>query len=177
MLSAIQLGNGCLSHCRERRAAPISGRSRGREANMQLRNRNARRGASAAELAIVLPLLLFILVIAADFARLYYYSITITSCARQGAINYYDPNNPYFSTLSPYNTPGPVYQQAALADGTNLSPTPVVSTTSGTDAGGNPYVEVTVSGTFSTVTGYPGIPRTVNLSRTVRMRQPPATPK
>jgi Flp pilus assembly protein TadG len=144
---------------------------------MHLRKRNPRNGASAAELAVVLPLLLFILVIAADFARLYYYSITITTCARQGVINYYDPNNPYFSTLSPYLIPGPVYQQAALADATNLSPPPTITTNSGTDAAGNPYVEVTASGTFSTVTGYPGIPRTVNLSRTVRMRTPPAIPK
>jgi Flp pilus assembly protein TadG len=142
---------------------------------MQLRNRAARKGASAAELAIVLPLLLFILVIAADFARLYYYSITITSAARQGAINYFDPNNPYFQIQSPYSSP--IYQQAALADASNLNPQPTVNTNSGTDAAGNPYVEVTVSGTFSTVTGYPGIPKTVNLSRTVRLRQPPAVPQ
>jgi Flp pilus assembly protein TadG len=147
----------------------------GRKDDMQLRNSGARRGASAAELAVVLPMLIFILVIAADFARLYYYSITITSAARQGAINFFDPNNPYFTIQNPYGDP--VYQQAALADATNLNPQPTVSTTSGTDAAGNPYVDVTVSGTFSTVTGYPGIPRTVNLSRTVRMRQPPAIPK
>jgi Flp pilus assembly protein TadG len=143
---------------------------------MQLHHRDVRRGASAAELAVVLPLLIFILVIAADFARLYYYSITITSAARQGAINWYDnQNNPYAATLSPY--PSPTYQQAALADATNLTPQPTVNVNSGTDAAGNPYVEVTVSGTFSTVTGYPGIPKTVNLSRTVRMRVPPAVPK
>jgi Flp pilus assembly protein TadG len=143
---------------------------------MQIHNRDARRGASAAELAVVLPLLIFILVIAADFARLYYYSITITSAARQGVLNYYDnQNNPFAATLSPY--PNPTYQQAALADATNLNPQPTVNTNSGTDATGNPFVEVTVSGTFSTVTGYPGIPRTVNLSRTVRMRVPPAVPK
>jgi Flp pilus assembly protein TadG len=149
----------------------------GREDDMQRRNRDARRGASAAEMAVILPLLVFILVIAADFARLYYYSVTITSAARQGAINFYDPNNPYFATQSPYSSPGPIYQQAALADATNLNPQPTVITNSGTDSGGNPYVEVTVSGTFSTVTGYPGLPRTVSLSRTVRMRTPPVVPK
>jgi hypothetical protein len=51
-----------------------------------------------------------------------------------------------------------------------------VTSTTGTSSDGNPYVEVTVSHTFTTVTHYPGIPDTVLIQRTVRMRVAPRTP-
>ena len=61
----------------------------------------------------------------------------------------------------------------------DLRPAPTVSlplatnkTYTGTDAAGNPYVQVTVSWTFGTITGYVGIPKSVTLTRTVQMRQP-----
>jgi Flp pilus assembly protein TadG len=127
-----------------------------------------RRAAAAVELAIMLPLLVLILVISCDFARLYYHYLTITNCARNGALWASDPTTSAFST---YTT----VQQAALADAPNLSPTPTVSSKSGTDADGHPNVSVTVSYTFSMVSSYLGF-STVKLSRTVEMRVAPATP-
>jgi hypothetical protein len=51
----------------------------------------------------------------------------------------------------------------------------MVTSASGTDSNG-PYVEVTVAYTFQTITNYPGVPSTLNLTRTARMRTFPNTP-
>jgi Flp pilus assembly protein TadG len=130
---------------------------------------NTRRAAAVVELAVVLPFLIFLALITIDWARVFYYSVTLTSAARQGAIYGSDPiaaaNSRYHSA-----------QEAALAETSNLSPPPTVTTASGTDVDGNPYTQATVAWTFSTLTHYPGISSTVNLSRTVRMRVTPVTP-
>jgi Flp pilus assembly protein TadG len=120
-----------------------------------------RRGAAAVEFAILLPFLAFILVVAVDFSRVYYDTQILNTCARNGAL--YGCNDPATAA----DTTG--IQNAALADASNLTPTPTVTSTTGTDAAG-PYVEVTVSYTFTTLTNYPGIPSVSNLSRKVRMR-------
>jgi Flp pilus assembly protein TadG len=113
------------------------------------------------ELAILLPFLAFILVVAVDFSRIFYASMTLNNCARNGAL--YGCDNP----ANAQDTAG--IQSAALADAPNLSPAPAVTSTTGTDADG-PYVEVTVSWQFQTITSYPGVPSPVNLVRKVRMR-------
>ena len=71
--------------------------------------------------------------------------------------------------ISPYAS----LSAAALADATDLSPQPNVSSSSGTDGAGNAYVQVTVTWTFRTITGFPGVPNVVNLTRTVQMRTLP----
>lgn len=128
-----------------------------------------RRGAAMTEMALLLPLLCFLLVAGIDFARVYFALVTITHCASNGAtyasLSTYDPSSPYQSI-----------QQAALADAGNLSPTPTVSNTSGVDSAGNRYVEVTVTYPFQTLVNWPGIASETTLSRTVRMQQSPATP-
>ena len=131
---------------------------------------NSRRGASTAELAILLPLLAFMFLIAVDFGRIFYYSLTIENCARNGALYGCDPFEPAQSTYASLS-------DAALADAANLQPPPTVTSTNGTDSSGNAYVEVNVSWTFSSLTNFPGVPGTTNLSRTVRMRMAPITPK
>jgi hypothetical protein len=68
---------------------------------------------------------------------------------------------------SPYSN----VSQAALADASDLSPAPTVTSTSGTDASGSAYVEVTVSFDFQTLTNYPGVPATMTIARTVRVNQ------
>ena len=130
--------------------------------------RPRRTGVAAVELAILLPLLAFLFVVAIDFARIFYYCVTVTNCARNGAVYACD-------TTSAMNSPYKSVQEAALADAGNLSPTPTVTSTTVSDAGGN-YVEVTVTYQFNTITNYPGIPRTTNVTRTVRMRQVAQTP-
>jgi Flp pilus assembly protein TadG len=136
---------------------------------MLYRIHERRQAGAAVELAVLLPFLALTAVIALDWARVFYYSVAISNAARQGAIYASDP-------VAAANSPYADVQQAALADTTNLSPQPTVSSTSGADGAGNPYVEVTVAWTFSTITNYPGVDAPVKISRTVRMRVAPTTP-
>lgn len=122
-----------------------------------------RRGLAAVELAVLLPFLMFVFVIAVDWARIAYYSQTLANCARQGAIYGSDP-------ISAPEYPYASVQQAALADAVNLSPPPTVTVTNGTDGRGNPTVTVTVTWQFATLSNYPGIASPVNLSRSATMR-------
>jgi len=114
------------------------------------------------ELALLLPFLMFLFVVCVDFARVFYYSQTLASCARNGAL--------YGSNLVTAQSPYTSAEQAALADATNLSPQPTVTTTTGTDAAGNAYVKVSVAWSFHTVASFPGVPNSVNLSRSCQMR-------
>jgi Flp pilus assembly protein TadG len=123
----------------------------------------SRPGVAVVELAILLPLMAFLFVIAVDFGRIFYYSLTVTNCARNGAVYGFDPTAA--ALVSPYTS----IQDAALSDAGNLSPTPTVTSQTGTDSSGN-YIEVTVSYTFYTITQFPGVPNSVDITRTVRMR-------
>jgi Flp pilus assembly protein TadG len=128
-----------------------------------------RRGAAAVEAAFLLPFLVFLGIIAVDFARVFYYDLTLYSCARNGAL--------YASGDILYSTNLPGIQAAALADATNLNPQPKVSSTTGVDLDGLPYVEVTVTGAFETIVSYPGVKHNTVIARTVRMRVAPTIPK
>ncbi len=129
---------------------------------------SGRRGVAAVELAILLPFLAFLFVIAVDYGRVFYYSVTITNCARNGALYGCDPtgaiNSPYLSI-----------QQAALADAGNLSPSPTVTSQTGSDGSGN-FIQVTVTYPFQTITQFPGVPSNFNITRTVTMRTIAAVP-
>lgn len=127
------------------------------------------RGVAVVELAVLLPLLILLFVIAIDFARVFYFSLSLTNCARAGALYASDPTT---ADESPFASA----QAAALADATNLSPQPTISTTSGTDGLGRKYVSVTAQYTFQTITGFPGIPAQLPLQRTVTMYQSAAVP-
>jgi Flp pilus assembly protein TadG len=133
------------------------------------RIRERRQAGAAVELAVLLPVLALTMVISLDWARVFYYSVAISNAARQGAIYASD-------SVAAANSPYANVEQAALADTSDLNPQPTVSSTSGVDGSGNPYVEVTVAWTFSTITKYPGIDAPVKISRTVRMRVAPTTP-
>jgi len=126
-----------------------------------------RPGAAAVELAVLLPFLAFLFVITVDWARIFYFSQVIENCARKGALYASDPKAPSYNLYTSV-------QQAALGpDSTGLNPQPTVTSTNGTDAAGNPYVSVTVTWTFSTITHFPGVPSSVTLTRTVQMRAAP----
>lgn len=136
---------------------------------MRIRPRPKRRGAAALELAIVLPVLLFLTVAAADFARAFYCSSVVANCARNAAFYLSDP---LARAESPYTS----LEQAALVDAGDLSPAPTYSSATGTDAAGNAYVEATVSYTFQTLGTYPGIPGSTTITRTVRVLAAPPVP-
>jgi Flp pilus assembly protein TadG len=129
----------------------------------------SRRATAAVELAVLLPFLVFVFVIGIDFARVFYHCITLTNCARNGAV--------YGSADPTHAADAAGIQAAALADATNLSPTPTITSAPGTDADGHPCVQVTATYTFQMITSYVGIPSAFNLSRTVQMRVAPVLPK
>ncbi len=132
-------------------------------------HRDARAGAAAVELAVLLPLLSILFVIALDWARVFYATVVVDNCARNGALYAIDP---YAQAKSPYAS----MQAAALADASNLTPQPTVTSTSGTDADGRQYMDCTVSYTFQTLTNFPGVPDTTVITRTVRVYYAPQTP-
>jgi Flp pilus assembly protein TadG len=127
-----------------------------------------RQAAAAVELALVLPLLCFIFVAVVDFGRIFYFSIAVNNCARNGAL---------FGSADQahaLDTAGIV--TAAQKDTFNMSPCQL-NVASSTDCSANPtYVNVTVTYSFTTITQYPGIPSPFAVSRTVQMSVVPATP-
>jgi Flp pilus assembly protein TadG len=134
------------------------------------RQRASRSGLAAVELAFLVPLLTFLFFIAFDWSRIFYYSVIIEQCARNGALWASDP---YSGVASPY----PDMTTAALADAPNISPAPTVTQANGTDATtGFPYVECTVTYTFTTASNFPLIPTSTTLTRTVRMYITPQVP-
>ena len=129
----------------------------------------SRQGLAVVELAVTLPLLAFLFAITIDFARVYYFSVTLTNCARAGAIYASDPST---ADESPYAS----IQAAALSDATNLSPSPSITSSTGTDAAGRPIVSVTAGYTFRSMTRFPGIPAEIALQRTVTMSRNASVP-
>jgi Flp pilus assembly protein TadG len=145
-----------------------------------------RRGAVAVELALLLPVLVSLLVIATDFARLYYTHVTITTCARNGALWASDPPT---QSQSFYTSP----QAAAVPDGTSLSPAlttgdvdvKYATSASGPYSSSSPtgmnYVQVTVTRSFQPIAPLAflrllGTSTPITLSRSVWMRIAPAVP-
>lgn len=140
------------------------------------------RGGALVELALALPLMLIVFFATVDFSRALYYSMALTNAARAGA---------QYCSISPANS---VDTTGTLAVTNNASPSisgfsssaPGAACFCATDGGtftsasctatcpGGQHLvvtcSVTTSGTFSRVTPYPGIPATVPLSRSVRMR-------
>jgi Flp pilus assembly protein TadG len=128
-----------------------------------------RRGVAAVELAILLPFLAFVFVVAVDWCRIFYFTVTLDNCARNGALNAFDS---YALARSPYSSSS----AAALADAANLSPPPTVTTSSGVDGYGQAYAECTVTYTYETLTNFPGVPRDTVITRTVRVYKAPQVP-
>jgi Flp pilus assembly protein TadG len=129
--------------------------------------RRCRRGAATVELSLVLPLLAFLFVIGLDYSRVFYASVIVSNCARNGALYASDQN---VADRSPYED----LQQAVLADASDLTEPLTVSSREGSDTSSYDWVEVTVTYPFKTVISYPGIPSQVNISRTVHMRKVPS---
>jgi len=131
--------------------------------------RRKRSGAAVVELAVLAPLLVMLFVIAVDFARVYYFSLTLTNCARAGA---FYASDPWTQSESPFGST----QEAALSEAQNLSPSPTITEKFGANGAGHAWVEVTAEHDFTTITGFPGIPNTVKLKRSVRMFVSAITP-
>lgn len=131
---------------------------------------NSRSGVTAVELALLLPLLMFLFVIALDYGRIFYYSQILANSARSGALYASDPYSPLANRYSSI-------PEAALAEARDLTPQPTITWSRESGADGRSYVVVTASWTFKTLISYPGVPETVALERTVRAQIAPAAPQ
>ena len=116
------------------------------------------------------------LIIALDYGRLFYYSLTLQNGARSGA--YYASDYPGIYSFA--NA-----QQATAADLQNLSPAPSIDIKYSSSANGpftsitpipNGFVQVTTTWDFHTITKYPGVPSTTTLQRSCRMKVAPIEP-
>ena len=148
-----------------------------------------RRGATAVELALVLPFLMFLFVVAIDYARVFYYGIMLENCARNGAYfasnypnasylyndiyGYKDLDDAIYSDAASVMKPGDPAKNNATYELTysytldgSYTATPV---TSG-------YAKVTMKWTFKTVTQFPAVPNKVALERSVIMKMAPVMP-
>ncbi len=128
-------------------------------------------GQSYVELAFALPVLAIILVVAADFGRLFYTYVEVINAARAAA--QYGSN----SVVTAADSSGMI--AAAKQDGVNVANLTVTASecTCGTatasvlacssnyctnDPQGN-YVVVNAQAPFSTITKYPGVPSSITL--------------
>ena len=134
-------------------------------------------GQSAVELAVVLPVFLLLLVVAADFGRVFYMSISVNTAARAGA--QYGAQ----TVMTAADSAG--MKKAAQQDGSNIpnltatakectcqtSTTVTVCAASYcTNSPQATYVEVDTQATFHTIMNYHAVPSVVTLSGTAIMQ-------
>ena len=134
-------------------------------------------GQSAVELAVVLPVFLLLLVVAADFGRVFYVSTGVNNAARAGA--QYGAQ----TVISAADIAG--MKKAAQQDGSNIpnltatakectcqtSTTVTVCAASYcTNSPQATYVEVDTQASFHTIINYPAVPSAVTLSGTAVMQ-------
>ncbi len=138
------------------------------------------------EFALLLPFLAFLFVIAVDYGRIIYYTVTIDNCVHNGALfasqSFDNQNQQWIGNNQYWQCPSgqvSAVVNATLADGANLNPPLAagnVTTSSGTDANSHNITTVTVTYTFQTITQFPGVPSSVTIVRSCQMRVVPATP-
>ena len=120
-------------------------------------------GQGLVEMALLAPLLLFMLMVTVDFARAYSAYIEIGNAARAGAI--------HGSRSSSNADNASAVRDAALADSPDIfGAIPSVSSSTQIDSDGFEQITVTVDFTFETLISFPGIPDSIDLSRSVQMR-------
>lgn len=131
-------------------------------------SRHRVKGQSLVELALITPLMVLFLVIAADFARAYSATIEVTNMAREGA---------HYGSLSATNaTDTSGIQTAALGEGSAIDGTePTVTSTTGTDGYSQngqsfDYVRVTVTYDFHPLFPIPPVPKSITIQRSAQMR-------
>ena len=136
----------------------------------------SRRGAAAAEFAVVLPLLMTVVLGCVDFGRFAYNYIAVSNAARAaagyGMMNTYDVTNPSTQTTWSNNIQQAAKDEMTGQTGFSASSLQVTVTTSTTgEVAPDLRIVVTATYPFSTIVTWPGIPSSLNLSRTVAMRK------
>lgn len=138
-----------------------------------LLRRKMKKGQTMVEIAMVLPALALLLVLVADFARVFYAAIGVASAARAGV--QYGAQN-YTTAINFF-----AIQQAALNDGQNLTGLSAEAKDfcmcNGSTVVCSPrqcaepqlFVQVKTTATFNTLLTYPGIPSQIPLTSTAVM--------
>lgn len=146
--------------------------------NNRWSNRKKRQGSVAIELALTAPLLLLMLIGAADFARVFYHAVTLANAAGTGVF-YGAQNNIHSGEFTQM-------QQVAQTDAKDLGTIAAVAgrycdCPNGTKvdcvSGSCPtygpprvYVSTQTKEAFSPLVGWTGIPNPVTVGRTAYMR-------
>ena len=142
-----------------------------------LRRFQSDEGASLVEIALVLPLLLFIVLATIDFARGYYFANEVAGAARAGAV--YGTTNPTDSTgiTDAVKDAAPDVSNISLSssswgcecsDGTSASSS--CSSAPSCSANIVYYVKVTATASYTTMLPWTGIPSSLTLSSSSEMR-------
>ena len=135
------------------------------------RRGDRRRGASAVEFAVILPVLLLIVVGCVDFGRVMYLAIALTNSARAGAE--YGIMNPYTSAQQgAWQSQIQQTAQNEMTQQTGYDPSKLsTSATVTIESTGLRRVRVQATYTsFQTLVSWPGIPHTLTLQRAIEMR-------
>ena len=135
-------------------------------------------GAALVEMALVMPLLLLMVLGVGDFGRVLYRAITLSHAARAGAA--------YGAQGGGHAGDAAGIRQAAEEEAQDIAPITVTSqricectggaavscmmASCGSYGAPRAFVEVTATQTFATLVPFPGIPSTVPLSRTAKVR-------
>jgi Flp pilus assembly protein TadG len=135
---------------------------------MANRNRRARHGAAATELALLLPFLGLMFVAALDFGRVFNVTQTIEECAFVGAV--YASGNAQSSSATSQDQAA---TNAACASGVSLTPPVQAGNVTVTRDAAAQTVTVTVTYTFQLLTPVLGPNGQVQLTRTVTLPQAP----
>jgi Flp pilus assembly protein TadG len=161
------------------------------------RRGRSERGAALIELAVSLPFLAAVLIGTIDFARAFYMAIELTDAARAGAqfaskndINAFSPNeiraaalaaSPRLSLVASDVTlrtvsgvEKPALCQCAANDGSTFAAAASCDSACGGSEHMISTVTVTVTKTFTRLAGFPGIPRTMSISRSATLRVSPS---
>jgi hypothetical protein len=125
--------------------------------------RKRHQGQSLVELALVTPLLVLLLLITADAARVFSAHLTIGNAAREGANfasrTFEAAGNQVLIEEAVHEESGPIFGQLPTVDSELVE-----------DDFGYCAALVTVSYTFQPLFGFPGLPSEIELSRTAQMR-------
>jgi Flp pilus assembly protein TadG len=123
---------------------------------------NSRRGAAIVEMAILLPFLSLMFLVAADFCRVFYTSQTVQGCARTAAL--------YASgaAMPPDGSDAQTAATAAaVADGSVLDP-PLAANNVAVSIS-NSAATATITYDFQPLVHYPGLPGKLTIVRTAQM--------
>lgn len=125
-----------------------------------------RRGIAAVELAVVLPFVMFLFVVAVDYCRIFYFTQTLQNCAYVGAA--YASGT---ARVSAGTGAADAATRAAVAEGTTLAPPLRPENVSVAFNGST--TTVTIQYEYQTITPLLGDANAVVLTRTVTMPMAP----